>query len=90
MSIVGFDNLEYAAHVRPALTTLEVSAVDMGRQAADYLIQRLQGLHPGEYWQFETKLIVRSTTRPPKVSTARRAWLERALGSGSVGPSSIL
>lgn len=66
ISIVGFDNLDYAAHVRPALTTLEVPATEMGRRAAEYLIGRLQGLEPREYCELETKLIVRSTTCPPR------------------------
>jgi LacI family transcriptional regulator len=66
LSVVGFDNLEYAAHVRPALTTIEVPAGEMGRRAAEYLIGRLQGDEQKDAWELETKLIVRATTQPPK------------------------
>lgn len=66
ISIVGFDNLEYAAHVRPALTTMEVPTSEMGRQAADYLIGRLKGDRPKDARELETKLIVRATTHPPR------------------------
>lgn len=69
LSIVGFDNMEYAAHVRPALTTLEVSATEMGSLSAAYLVERLQGIHRGDSWELETKLIVRASTQPPKTAS---------------------
>lgn len=64
ISIVGYDNLEFGAHIRPALTTLEIPAVKMGHLAADFLIQRLRGRSPLEFQELETRLIVRSTTGP--------------------------
>ncbi len=43
VSIVGFDNLEFAAHLDPPLTTVDVPATEMGARAADFLVSRLTG-----------------------------------------------
>ncbi len=88
ISIVGFDNLDYAAHVRPALTTLEVPAAEMGWRAAEYLLGCLHGTPPREYCELETKLIVRSTTCPPQPSNdwsaeSRPVILERDTASSN-------
>jgi LacI family transcriptional regulator, galactose operon repressor len=63
VSIVGFDNLDYGAYLRPALTTLEIPATKMGHLAANFLVQRLLGQNPPEFYELDTRLIVRSTTR---------------------------
>jgi LacI family transcriptional regulator len=65
LSIVGFDNLEYAAHLSPPLTTLEVPAAEMGRRAGDYLIGRLRGRVDPKHIPLKTSLILRQTTAPP-------------------------
>jgi LacI family transcriptional regulator len=78
ISVVGFDNLDYAGYVRPALTTVEVPAAEMGRLAAEYLAARLRGERRRDYWELETRLIVRRTTRPPPGVDARSASLSRA------------
>lgn len=65
LSIVGFDNLEYAAHLSPPLTTLEVPAAEMGRRAGEYLIGRLRGRVDVKHIPLDTSLIVRQTTAPP-------------------------
>ena len=87
MSIVGFDNLDYAPYVRPALTTLEVSAAEMGWRAAEYLIARLHGAPTREYSELETKLIVRSTTCPPQRSNGRPAEKRPAIAEGGTADS---
>jgi len=65
LSIVGFDNLEFAAHLTPALTTLEVPAEEMGQRAANFLVEQLSGKRRLEYIQLESNLILRDTTSPP-------------------------
>jgi LacI family transcriptional regulator len=65
LSIVGFDNLEYAAHLSPPLTTLEVPAAEMGRRAGEYLIGRFRGRVDVKHIPLNTSLIVRQTTAPP-------------------------
>lgn len=79
LSIIGFDNLEYAIHVRPALTTLEVPAAEMGSRAATYLVERLQGIRGRDFWELETKLIVRASTHsPPTAKPSTQIFASRA------------
>lgn len=42
LSVIGFDNIETAAHVTPALTTMGVDKVSMGRLAVQLLLHRLE------------------------------------------------
>jgi LacI family transcriptional regulator len=62
ISIVGFDNLEFAAHLDPPLTTLEVPAAAMGERAAEFLLRRANGESALPSIHLEPKLIVRRTT----------------------------
>lgn len=41
ISIIGFDNIMLAQHVSPALTTVRVDKMGMGRQAASLLVNRI-------------------------------------------------
>ena len=66
ISIVGFDNLEFAPHLTPPLTTIEVPAEKMGERAADFLVRQLAGRRSLEFIELEANLILRSTTSPPK------------------------
>jgi len=66
LSVVGFDNLEFCAHLCPGLTTIEVPAVAMGAGAARHLIARLSGKSQVEYTELEANLILRGTTAPPQ------------------------
>lgn len=68
VSIVGFDNLEFAAHLRPSLTTIEVPADEMGRRAGAYLLDRLQGKVVLDRVRIDLKLIVRETVGPAPTS----------------------
>jgi LacI family transcriptional regulator len=62
ISIVGFDNLEFAAHLDPALTTMEVPAAEMGERAAEFLLRRASGQSALPSVHLEPKLIVRRTS----------------------------
>jgi LacI family transcriptional regulator len=66
ISIVGFDNLEFAPHLTPPLTTIEVPAEKMGERAADFLVRQLAGKRSLEFIELEANLILRGTTCPPK------------------------
>jgi LacI family transcriptional regulator len=65
LSVIGFDNLEFCAHLPPGMTTIEVPAAAMGEGAARHLIARLAGRTGAEYVELEATLILRGTTAPP-------------------------
>lgn len=67
ISVIGFDNIVLAEHVSPALTTMRVDKMGMGRQAASLLVNRI------EYPQsalikslIRPQLIERDSVSPPK------------------------
>jgi LacI family transcriptional regulator len=69
LSIVGFDDLEEAEIVTPALTTVRQPLAEMGRIAVSLLMrlldnQRLEALHV----ELGTRLVVRDSTAPPRRS----------------------
>jgi LacI family transcriptional regulator len=66
LSVVGFDDLEAAEIVTPALTTVRQPLAEMGRMAVSLLErliegQRIEALHV----ELRTQLVVRQTTAPP-------------------------
>lgn len=67
-SIVGCDDVQEAALWYPALTTIHNRQDEMGRGAADMLIQRLEDpLAPVRRVLLEPRLVVRGSTAPPRL-----------------------
>jgi LacI family transcriptional regulator len=66
VSIVGFDDLELASHIQPALTTVSVPAEDMWFRAADRVVDMLEGQTSAAKDEIQTSLIVRESTAPPR------------------------
>ena len=67
LSVVGFDDLEEADIVTPALTTIRQPLAEMGRMAVSLLSrlldnERLEALHV----ELATKLVVRESTAPSR------------------------
>jgi len=72
LSIVGFDDLELARHLQPALTTVRVPAEEMWRIAAERLIAMLRGDQVARETEIEVALVVRESTGPaPRARAAR-------------------
>jgi len=65
VSIVGFDNIEFAAHVTPPLTTVEQAFMQIGRESARILLPMIEGGTQPETRKrvIPTKLLVRESTR---------------------------
>lgn len=62
LAIIGFDDVEFAQHVEPPLTTLALPGYDMGRRAAELLLDYLQeGRFAEPDVVFPTRLIERGT-----------------------------
>ncbi len=64
LSVIGFDDLEMARHLQPALTTVQVPAEAMWRTAADRLIAALSGGPLPRAVEVEVSLIVRDSAGP--------------------------
>lgn len=63
LAIVGFDDVSYASHVHPALTTIVQPRKEIGIQAANLLIDRIEGkiVGPPRHIELPTQLIVRES-----------------------------
>ncbi|MDF0492995.1 MULTISPECIES: LacI family DNA-binding transcriptional regulator [Bradyrhizobium] len=66
LSITGFDDVELAAQMDPPLTTISVPAAEIGRGAADYLINAIAGTPVPRSVLLPYRLVMRSSTAPPK------------------------
>jgi alanine racemase len=66
VSVVGFDDVDLATHVEPALTTVHQPIDQKGEEAVRALVDVIE--HPGsdrpEHQRLETRLIVRESTGP--------------------------
>ncbi len=71
MSVVGFDNLLYAAVCAPPLTTVAMPMEAGGRAAVDLLLAGIEGSDDGTgpYRELTTNLIVRATTAAASTTT---------------------
>jgi LacI family transcriptional regulator len=71
LSIVGFDDLDLASHLQPALTTVHVPAEAMWRRAADLVLALLRGEPPSPAAEVQVSLVVRGSTGPAPRRSAR-------------------
>jgi LacI family transcriptional regulator len=64
VSLVGIDDLELAAHMTPALTTVRLPTAELGRRCALQLLARLAGDNGERKICLPLELIVRGSTGP--------------------------
>jgi len=70
ISIVGFDDIPLARYTSPPLTSVRMSAGDVGSTAFDALFRLIGGERlEGDVYQVPTKLVVRASTAKPKRAT---------------------
>jgi LacI family transcriptional regulator len=63
ISLVGFDDIPLVSYTNPALTSVRMSAGDIGSTAFQALFKLIGGeLLEGDVYQVPTKLIVREST----------------------------
>ena len=69
LSVAGFDDLEFSAYYDPPLTTVAVPAYEMGRRAAEILIEEIRGeMRSPRQDILETTLMIRGSTDKRKTS----------------------
>ncbi len=67
MSVMGFDDLDWAAVSEPRLTSISLPTTRMGRKAALALVEKLDRDQPLESERLDAEIVVRgSTAAPPK------------------------
>lgn len=71
LSIIGFDDLEMARHLQPALSTLHVPTEAMWVLAAERLIDLLERRAVPQASELQVELIVRGSTGPAPASSVR-------------------
>jgi len=66
VSVTGFDDLEMAAVVAPALTTVHFPTAELGSLAGQHLLARLAGKSVEQRTELPVELVVRASTAPPR------------------------
>jgi LacI family transcriptional regulator len=62
ISVVGFDNIEFAEYFRVPLTTVDQPKYEMGFSACRALLERIGGVSTKQTIELETRLIVRHSS----------------------------
>ncbi len=65
ISVAGFDDIEFAAVMEPALTTIHQPRRELGQAAASVLIDLLQGRPTPKSIQVKTDLVIRESVSSP-------------------------
>ena len=66
VSVIGFDDLSFARALVPRLSTMRLPYPEIGRRAAEMVLERVEGLDaPPRHVLMEEELIVRESTAPP-------------------------
>jgi len=66
VSVVGFNDMPFAAHFRPPLTTVRIPHYELGARAAEILLDLLQGGDADPVQEtLEPELVARGSTAPP-------------------------
>ena len=73
VSIMGFDDIEFASIAYPPLTTIRQPLHEMGASAAELLLRKLTNDERVQNLRVRPELIVRSSTCPPPLARPRGA-----------------
>jgi len=70
LSVTGINDVEFAAHLTPPLTTVRLTAAEVGTRAAEYLLARIEGRPVLNTTAIPFSLIVRGSTGAPGADAA--------------------
>ncbi len=74
ISIVGFDDITFAALAEPPLTTVHSPRIEIGRKAIEALMATIKrSRHSGEEVRVKTHLVLRGTTALPNKTQTRQS-----------------
>jgi LacI family transcriptional regulator len=66
VSVIGFNDMPFAARFQPPLTTIHIPHYDIGKAAGELMLERLQDSDaPPREVRLEPSLVVRESTAPP-------------------------
>lgn len=65
VSVVGYNDAQFAAHTGPALTTIKLSSYETGRQAGRLALEAIASTDDREQPSVPPELVVRDSTAPP-------------------------
>jgi LacI family transcriptional regulator len=69
VSVVGFNDMPFAARFQPPLTTIHIPHYEIGKAAAQLMLERLQDTDaPAREVRLEPKLVVRESTGPARAA----------------------
>jgi LacI family transcriptional regulator len=70
MAIIGYDDVEFASMLSPALTSIRQPKYQLGRAAAELLLHEINksALHQHKQVMYQPELIVRASTRSTDLS----------------------
>ena len=75
IAVVGYDNREFSWIVRPNITTVEMPVYEMGRIAAEILLQQIvEGIHEIEEVKVKGELIVRNSSGASESQKTNRTF----------------
>jgi LacI family transcriptional regulator len=67
LSLVGFNDMPFVDRLRPALTTIRFPHYQLGTEAAQLLLERVEGQDaPVKILYMAPELVVRGSTGPPR------------------------
>jgi LacI family transcriptional regulator len=62
VSVIGFNDMPFAARFQPPLTTIHIPHYEIGKAAAQLMVERLQDAEAPREIQLEPSLVVRQST----------------------------
>lgn len=65
LSVASIDNVDYAGHVAPSLSTVDIPASGIGEETAARLLALIAGAAPGETRLLPIALVARRSSAPP-------------------------
>lgn len=72
ISVIGFDNIAFAALTKPALTTVNLPLNELGRRAVEVLLRSIdKPSEEGQEIRIPTNLIIRQSTAPVRLKNSQ-------------------